>query len=133
MVPPHPNDPEQVDTEKLYGSNVAHIVHESIDLKPGEHGEIVLIPAQYEDLHFPTLYCSAYNSHDRMIVEEIIHGQTVLYSGPWPISNFKTGIKLVVTVTKYLPIKVLVKNNTLTNIITAHASLLVRTPRLKEK
>jgi hypothetical protein len=129
MGPPHQNDQDQVDTEELYGTNITRIVHESIDLNPGEHGEIVLIPD--EDLHFPTLYCSAYKSHDRMIVEEIIHGQAVLYNGPWPISSLKTGVKLVVTVTKNEPIKVLVRNNTMTCIITAHASLVVRTPKLK--
>lgn len=81
----------------------------SVDLNPGERGEIVLAPEK--PVRDPQVYLTELGCRD-VVVEEVLLGQRVLASsGRWPAEIFWRGQELGDFVaTRDAPVKIVVRN-----------------------
>ena len=101
-------DEDLIDTAPVIMNEKTSVVFESLELKINERGEIILSPDKA--LRCPTLFMTDKGSE--ILIESIFHGRTEIPRlGRRPISSFKFGRQLDVTVTKDEPIKIVITNN----------------------
>jgi len=105
-------DEDLIDTAPVIMSDKTNVIFESLDLEPGERGEIVLQPNN--PLRRPTLYMADQNKKGQIVVEAIFHGQTAIARlGQCRADMYRFGRRLDVMVTKDEPIKIVIINNSL--------------------
>ena len=103
-------DEDQIDTAPVIMTDMTTVVFESLELGPGERGEIVLLPNK--PLRFPTLFVADKVKRGLIIIEAIFHGQAAIARlGQCQADMYRFGRKLDVMVTKDEPIKIVVINN----------------------
>jgi len=103
-------DEDQIDTAPVIMTDKTTVVFESLELGPGEHGEIVLLPDK--PLRFPTLFVADKDKRGLIIIEAIFHGQAAIARlGQCQADMYRFGRKLDVMVTRDEPIKIVVINN----------------------
>ena len=101
-------DEDLIDTAPVIMNENTSVVFESLELKINERGEIILSPDKA--LRCPTLFMTDKGSE--ILIEAVFHGRTEIPRlGQRPISSFKFGHQLDVTVTKDEPIKIVITNN----------------------
>jgi hypothetical protein len=101
-------DEDFVDTAPVIMNEKTSVVFESLELKINERGEIILAPDKA--LRCPTLFMTDKGSE--ILIETVFHGRTEIRRlGQRPISSFRFGHQLDVTVTKDEPIKIVIINN----------------------
>ena len=101
-------DEDQIDTAPVILNEKTSVVFESLDLGVAERGEIVLSPDK--PLRKPTLFMTDRGSE--IMIETVFHGRTAIpYLGQRPVSVFRFGHQLEVTVTCDEPIKIVIVNN----------------------
>jgi hypothetical protein len=100
-------DTDRTDTVPVIMNTKTNVSFESLDLGANERGEIILVPDK--PMRMPTLFMSDKGSE--IMVEEIFHGLAALPRlGQCPISMFRFGHQLMVTVTRDEPIKIVIVN-----------------------
>ena len=103
-------DEDRIDTAPVIMTDKTSVVFESLDLDPGERGEIVLQPDK--PLYCPTLFVADRNKKGQVVIEAIFHGQTAIARlGQCPVEKYRFGQKLDVVVTRDAPIKIVIINN----------------------
>lgn len=101
---------DEIDTAPVIMSDKTSVVFESLDLGPGERGEIVLVPDG--PLRCPTLYVADQEKNGRIVIETIFHGQAAIGRlGQCQADMYRFGRRLDVMVTKSEPIKIVIINN----------------------
>ena len=101
-------DEDLTDTAPVIMGEKTSVVFESLELKINERGEIILSPDKA--LRCPTLFMTDRGSE--ILIEAVFHGRTEIRRlGQHPISSFRFGIQLDVTVTRDEPIKIVIINN----------------------
>ena len=101
---------DQIDTAPVILTEKTNVVFESLDLEPGERGEIVLSPDK--PLRSPALFMADRNKEGTIVIEAIFHGQTAIARlGQCPVEKYRFGQKLDVVVTRDAPIKIVIINN----------------------
>ena len=101
-------DEDLIDTAPVILNEKTNVVFESLDLGINERGEIVLSPDKA--LRHPSLFMTDKGSE--ILVEAVFHGRTEIpYLSRRPISVFRFGHQLEITVTKDEPIKIVIVNN----------------------
>ena len=97
-----------IDTAPVIMDDKTSVVFESLRLGINERGEIILAPDK--PLRCPTLFMSDRGSE--ITVESIFHGRTEIPGlGRRPISMFRFGHQLGITVTRDEPLKIVIVNN----------------------
>jgi len=101
-------DEDLIDTAPVIMDGKTTVVFESLELKINERGEIILSPDKA--LRCPTLFMTDKGSE--ILIESVFHGRTEMRPlGQRPISSFRFGHQLNVTVTRDEPIKIVIINN----------------------
>jgi hypothetical protein len=123
----HDGHNDDIVTAPIFAEH-ARIAFGSINLKPGDRGEIILAPDR--PMHEPVLFMS-----DRgldVIVEDIYRGHiAIAHDGHWPVALFRFGLKMDhITITKDEFIKIIIRNGG-KDIAAVGASLVVD-DRIKE-
>jgi hypothetical protein len=101
-------DEDLTDTAPVIMNEKTCVAFESLDLGINERGEIVLAPDRA--MRRPTLFMADKGSE--IVVEAIFHGRAAVPRlGQLPISIFRFGRQLGMTVTRDEPIKIVITNN----------------------
>lgn len=127
-------DEDEIDTPPIIIDDKTTVVFESLELGPGERGEIVLLPDRplrcptlfvadqnknkrivmlpNQSPCCPTLFVADQNKNGRIVIESIFHGQTAIaHLGQCRVDMYRLGQKLDMIIAKNEPIKIVLINN----------------------
>ena len=103
-------DEDRIDTEPVIMTGRTAVVFESLDLEPGERGEIVLAPDR--PFSRPTLFMADRDRKGRIVIEAIFHGKTAIGRlGQCQADMYRFGRRLDVVASRDEPVKIVIINN----------------------